>query len=95
MVRELERPCAAPVTVTVSLPADEEEAERISERALGTIVVLLDRGNPVVLATTEPAGPFVAPVEDRLLAGRRLARAVCEPARPGDPVSPFGVGVSP
>jgi uncharacterized protein (DUF58 family) len=95
MVRELERPSAAPVTVTVSLPADEEEAERISERALGTVVQLLDRGNRVLLATTEPAGPLTAPVEDRLLAGRRLAGAVCDPIRPSDPTEPFGVGISP
>jgi uncharacterized protein (DUF58 family) len=79
MVRELERPSAEPVTVTVDLPADPDEAERMAERALGTVAQLLDRGSPVLLATTEPAGPVTAPVADRRGAGRRLARAVNGP----------------
>lgn len=84
MVRELEEPAAEPVTVTVDLPVYEPEAERIAERALGTVLRLRDRGSPVVLATTELSGPVVAPVEDRRSAGRRLARAVARPtSRPG------------
>jgi uncharacterized protein (DUF58 family) len=79
MVRELERPAHEPVTVTVVLPADPAEAERAAERALGTVVRLLDRGADVLLATVEPSGPVVQPVADRRAAGRRLARAV--PAR--------------
>ena len=75
MVRELERPSAAPVTVTVTLPADPEEAERVAERALGTVVLLLGQGVPVLMATVETAGPVLAPVPDRRAAGRRLARA--------------------
>ena len=76
MVRELERPSADAVTVTVELPDDPEEAERVAERALGTVVHLLDAGTPVLIGTVEPAGPVVAPVADRRSAGRRLARAV-------------------
>ncbi len=94
MVRELERPMAEPVTLTVSLPADAEEAERISEKALGTIVLFLDRGLPVLLGTTETSGPLVAPVEDRRQAGRRLARAVATQTHTGANGEPVGVEVS-
>jgi len=80
MVRELERPMAQALTVTVVLPADPEESERVAERALGTLALLLERGAEVLLATTEATGPVLAPVVDRRGAGRRLARAV---ARPG------------
>jgi uncharacterized protein (DUF58 family) len=94
MVRELERPMAEPVTLTVSLPPDADEAERISERALGTIVLLLDRGLPVLLASTESSGPVVAPVADRRQAGRRLARAVPGQVRTSSTGEPVGVEVS-
>jgi uncharacterized protein (DUF58 family) len=80
MVRDLEGPSAEPITVTVALPPDPDEAERVAEQALGTVVVLLDRGAPVLLATTEATGPLAAPVVERLDAGRRLARAVAGPA---------------
>jgi uncharacterized protein (DUF58 family) len=76
MVRELEGPAAEPVTVTVVLPPDPEQAERVAEQALGTVLRLLDRGGQVLLATTETAGPVTAVVTDRRSAGRRLARAV-------------------
>ena len=76
MVRELEQPSAGPVTIIVDLPDDPEEAERMAESALGTVVQLLDTGAPVLLRTLEPPGPVLAPVEDRRGAGRRLARAV-------------------
>ncbi|MGO8863961.1 MAG: DUF58 domain-containing protein [Acidimicrobiales bacterium] len=89
MVRELERPSAEPVTLRVVLPGDAEEAERVAERALGTVVGLLDRGASVVLATVEASGPVVAGVADRRGAGRRLARAVAHPAGPG-PGAPAG-----
>ncbi len=75
MVREMETPTAEPVTVTVVLPPGADAAERVAERALGTITRLLDRGDPVVLVTDEPTGPVEAPVGDRRHAGRRLARA--------------------
>lgn len=85
MVRELERPVAEPVTITVDLPADAEAAERVAEDALGSVVRLLRQGAPVVLWTTEVSGPVLAAVPDRRTAGRRLARAVAAPAgaKPG------------
>ena len=89
MVRELERPAAEAVTVTVELPEAPEEAERIAERALGTVVQLLDAGTPVLLGTVEPSGAVLAPVADRRCAGRRLARAV---ARAGGPTAVTGAG---
>jgi uncharacterized protein (DUF58 family) len=76
MVREMERPSAEPITVQVSLPSDPHEAERVAERALASVVLLLDRGTAVVLGTIEESGAALAPVEDRRQAGRRLARAV-------------------
>ena len=76
MVRELERPSAEPITFTVVLPHDPHEAERVAERAFGTIARLLDRGATVLLATVESSGPVIAGVADRRTAGRRLARAV-------------------
>ena len=76
MVRELERPSAEPVTLTVVLPQDPQEAELVAERALGTITRLLERGSTVLLATLEASGPVTAGVADRRGAGRRLARAV-------------------
>jgi uncharacterized protein (DUF58 family) len=82
MVRELERPSAEPITLTVTLPPDPEEAERVAERALGTIARLLDTGATVLLATLESSGPVLASVTDRRGAGRRLARAVAS-AGPG------------
>ena len=76
MVREVERPAAGPVTLTVQLPADPDEAERAAERAFGTVVDLLASGAPVLLVTLERSGPVRAFVTDRRGAGRRLARAV-------------------
>jgi uncharacterized protein (DUF58 family) len=76
MVRELERPSAGPVTLTVDLPEDPAEAERVAERALATVVDLLAAGAPVLLGTLERSGAVLAPVTDRRGAGRRLARAV-------------------
>jgi hypothetical protein len=62
----------------VRLPSDPDGAERLAERAMATIVALVDRGAAVLLATTEEDGPRVAAVGDRRSAGRRLARAVAE-----------------
>jgi uncharacterized protein (DUF58 family) len=76
MVRDMEGPAAEPITVTVRLPPDPDAAEPLAERALGTVLALLDRGDPVVLSTDEHGGPVRGPVDDRLMAGRRLARAV-------------------
>jgi hypothetical protein len=89
MVRELEAPAAEPVSLQVALPVDADEAERVAERALGTVLYLLDRGTPVVLGTVEASGPVRGPVEDRRTAGRRLARAVATPGNPhSGPFSP-------
>ena len=79
MVRELERPSAEPITLTVLLPHDPDAADRIAEQALGTVMQLLDRGPTVLLSTLEATGPVLAPVSDRRGAGRRLARAVPGP----------------
>jgi uncharacterized protein (DUF58 family) len=82
MVRELEEPSTQPITVTVTLPSDPDEAERVAERALGTVVQLLERGAAVLLDTVEPSGPVVAQVTDRRGTGRRLARAVAHADAP-------------
>jgi uncharacterized protein (DUF58 family) len=76
MIRELERPSAEPITLTVALPQDPHAAEQVAERALGTITRFLERGTTVLLATLETTGPVTASVADRRAAGRRLARAV-------------------
>jgi uncharacterized protein (DUF58 family) len=76
MVREMEEPSAQSFTLKVALPADEEAAERLAERSLGTVVAILDRGCGLVLTTDEKEGQVSGPVADRLQAGRRLARAV-------------------
>ncbi len=90
MVRELERPSAEAVTVTVELPAEPEEAERVAERALGTVVQLLESGTPVLMATVERSGPVLAAVADRRHAGRRLARAMTGAGGAGGPTGAAG-----
>ena len=85
MVREMESPAAEPVTVEVRLPPEPDAAEKMAERALGTVVTLFDRGASVLLATIEIDGAHVASVGDRRSAGRRLARAVRADAGPGRP----------
>ena len=75
MVKDVERPAGQPVVV-VDLPADPDEAERVAERALGTVVALLADDASVLLETQERSGPVTASVGDRRAAGRRLARAV-------------------
>ena len=76
MVREMEESSSLPVTVNVILPHESDAAERQAERALGTVVQLIDRGAHVLLATVEPSGTVVREVPNRREAGRRLARAV-------------------
>ncbi len=65
MVREVEQPAAEPVTITVELPADPDAAERVAEEALGSVVRLLQGGDPVLLVTREESGPVSGPVADR------------------------------
>jgi uncharacterized protein (DUF58 family) len=90
MVKELERSSGGPVTVVVDLPADADAAERVAERALGTVVELLQDDAAVTLQTLEPSGTVTRPVRDRRQAGRRLARAVSsdQGARPTSPAQP-------
>lgn len=86
MVREMEGPTAEPVTVMVRLPADADAAEAVAERAMGTVVALLDSGQAVVLVTDEETGPRTGSVEDRLAGARRLARATGGPGATPPPL---------
>jgi uncharacterized protein (DUF58 family) len=79
MVREMEGPTAQPITLEVRLPVDAEAAERMAERAMATVVALVDRGASVLLMTMETDGARSGAVGDRRSAGRRLARAVSHP----------------
>lgn len=83
MVREMEMPAAEPVIVRIELPVDQAEADEIASRALATVIALLDRSRPVMLATHEPTGDRLAQVTTPKDAGRRLARAVAGGERPG------------
>ena len=70
MVRELERPSAEPVTVTVELPADPDAAERVARGRPGHRGRTCSQGGaPVLLGTREPSGPVVALVADRRVRG--------------------------
>lgn len=83
MVREMEMPTREPVIVRVVLPADDVAADEIAGRGLATVMGLLERSRPVMLATHEPNGDRVAQVTGLLDAGRRLARAVTNGHGPG------------
>jgi uncharacterized protein (DUF58 family) len=83
MVRELEAPGRSPLTITVDLRGDDEEAELAAGRAAGLALAALRAGVPVTLATAEAEGQVLAPVADAVSVGRRLARAV-----PGPPPMP-------
>jgi uncharacterized protein (DUF58 family) len=76
MVRESETRADDPVRIVIGLPRDLDVADRLAEEAMGEIVAQLSTGRRIVLETTEVTGGVVAPVADRLSAGRRLARAV-------------------
>lgn len=76
MVRESEARTDNPVRIVVDLPRDLDAADRRAEEAMGEIVLRLNAAHPIVLETTEPTGRVVAPVVDRVSAGRRLARSV-------------------
>ena len=76
MVRESEVRTDDPVRIVADLPRDLDAADRLAEAALGAVLVQLSSGRGVVLETTETTGRVVAPVTDRLTAGRRLAKAV-------------------
>ena len=73
MVREMEMPSAEPVIVRIALPVDQKEADEIAGRGLATVIALLDRSRPVMLATHEATGDRLAEVTTPKDAGRRLA----------------------
>ena len=91
MVRELEAPGRAALTIAVDLRGDDEEAEQAAGRAAGLALAALRAGVPVTLATAEAEGPVLAPVADAVAVGRRLARAV--PGPPPTPPSGRGAAV--
>jgi hypothetical protein len=76
MVRESEVRTDDPVRIVADLPRDLDAADRLAEAAMGEALAQLSSGRGVVLETTETTGRVVAPVTDRLTAGRRLAKAV-------------------
>jgi uncharacterized protein (DUF58 family) len=76
MVRESENQTDDPIRMVVDLPRDLDAADRLAEEAMGEIVAQLSKGRRIVLETTEVTGRVVAPVAERLSAGRRLARSV-------------------
>ena len=76
MIRESESRQDDPICLIVDLPRDLDAADRIAEDAMGEIVMQLNAGRRIVLETTESTGRVVAPVADRVSAGRRLARSV-------------------
>jgi len=82
MVREAERPEAAVPAVRVVLPDDGPEGDAVAERALGTVLALLARSSPVMLATAEADGLRTEAVYGPADAGRRLARAVAARGEP-------------
>jgi uncharacterized protein (DUF58 family) len=90
MVRELEAPGRAPLTIAVDLRGDDDEGEHAAGRAAGLALAALRAGVPVTLATAEAEGPVLAPVADAVSVGRRLARAVPGPP----PMPPPGRGVA-
>ena len=76
VVKELEDPEVARLTLVVDLSGDADEADEVAARALGVCTSAIDRGVPVRMLTVEPTGLVAAPVRSRLDASRRLARAV-------------------
>jgi len=76
MVRESESRTDEPIRIVVNLPFDLDAADRIAEDAMGAAVTQLSAGRRVLLETTEVTGKVLAPVPDRLSAGRRHARSV-------------------
>ncbi len=79
MVRELESPGRAPLTIALDLRGPADEAEAAAGRAAGLALAALRGGVPVTLATAEADGPVLAAVADPVSVGRRLARAVAGP----------------
>jgi uncharacterized protein (DUF58 family) len=76
MVREAEHPGAAVPQVRVLLPDNGPAGDAVAGRALGTVLMLLQRSSPVMVTTFERDGPHTEPVYGPTDARRRLARAV-------------------
>jgi len=76
MVRESEERTDDPIRIVADLPRDLDAADRLAEEAMGEVLTQLSAGRSVVLETTEATSRVVAPVADRVSAGRRLARAL-------------------
>jgi len=83
MVREMELPSSEPLVVRVELPGDPDAADVLAGRALATVLALVERSRPVMLATREPEGERIATVTGSRDAGRRLARAIAYGSGPG------------
>jgi len=81
MVRESETRSDDPVRIVVDLPGDPNDADRVAGEAMATVLAQLRTNRRIVLETSEVSGRIVAPVADRLAAGRRLARAVASADR--------------
>ncbi len=74
-VRELEPPAITGVAIIADLRGPEDAGERAAARAAGLGRAAMRSGAHVLLLTTEPSGPVVAPVSSPRELGRRLARA--------------------
>ena len=84
MVRELERPSAEPVTVTVDLPADPDAAERVAEaRPRHRWWTSSQGARRSCSARSRAVGPGRRRGRRPASAGRRLARAVAPARAPG------------
>jgi uncharacterized protein (DUF58 family) len=76
MIRESEVRSDDPVRIVARLDPNPDTADKLAEEAMGQVLAQMKSGRTVVLETNEPTGAVIAPVCDRLSAGRRLARAV-------------------
>jgi len=85
MVRELETPSIARLSLVVDLRPPGESAEEAASRAAGLALAAMRHGIPVTLLTAEAGSPVVARVGSPVEVGRRLARAVSA-APPTGPV---------
>jgi uncharacterized protein (DUF58 family) len=83
MVRELEAPTAATLTLLVDLRGPVERAEAAASRAAGLALAALGRGFAVTLLTAEDRGPVAGGVSSPVAVSRRLARAVSGPPATG------------
>ena len=88
VVKELEAPGQAHLTLVVDLRGDSLEAESTASLAAGMATAALDEGMAVQLLTAEPEGPRHGPVRSSVEVGRRLARAVAGP--PPEPPATAG-----